>query len=192
MELVAVKRYRRLVTTGTAFAFLMTLIGAPALALPSQAACQVQWGSLPKRVVIPVSDLGEVTNVRSGRHDCYDRVVVDISRGTSFGYNVRYVDSVGTPGQGENVPLRGGAKLQFIANAPAYNDLGQATYSPANWRELVNVSGYQTLRQVAMAGSFEGETTFGVGVRAQLPFRVSVVDGAGPSSRVVLDVAHQW
>jgi hypothetical protein len=187
-----VTRYRRFVTTGIALGFLMTLIGAPAMAVPSQAACQVQWGSLTRHVSIPVTDIGEVTNVRTGRHECYDRVVVDISRGTSFGYDVRYVDGVATPGQGEDVPLRGGAKLQFTAFAPAYNDLGQGTYNPANSRELVDVTGYRTLRQLAMAGSFEGETTFGVGVRAQLPFRVSVVDGSGPSSRLVLDVAHQW
>ena len=54
------------------------------------------------------------------------------------------------------------------------------------------MSGYRTLRQVAWAGSFEGQTSLGVGVRARLPFRVTVLDGPGTGSRVVLDVAHRW
>ena len=69
---------------------------------------------------------------------------------------------------------------------------GAATYQPANPAELVAVSGWQTFRQVAWAGSFEGYTTVGLGVRALLPFRVFVLDGPGSGSRVVVDVAHQW
>jgi hypothetical protein len=52
---------------------------------------------------------------------------------------------------------------------------------------LVNVTGFSTFRQVAWAGSFEGQTTVGLGVRARLPFRVFTLPG-----RVVVDVAHVW
>ena len=41
-----------------------------------------------------------------------------------------------------------------------------------------------------MAGSFEGQTTIGLGVRARLPFRVFVLAGPGSGSRLVVDVAH--
>jgi hypothetical protein len=51
----------------------------------------------------------------------------------------------------------------------------------------VNVSGYRTFRQVAWAGSFEGQTNIGLGVRARLPFRVFTMPG-----RLVVDVAHLW
>jgi hypothetical protein len=54
------------------------------------------------------------------------------------------------------------------------------------------VSGYRTFRQVAYAGSFEGQTTIGVGVRARLPFRVFTLAGPGSNSRLVIDVAHHW
>jgi hypothetical protein len=54
------------------------------------------------------------------------------------------------------------------------------------------VLGYRTLRDVVFGGSFEGYTTFAVGVRARLPFRVFVLAGPGTHSRIVLDVAHQW
>jgi hypothetical protein len=77
-------------------------------------------------------------------------------------------------------------------HAPAYDQAGNATYRPANRRELVDVSGFDTFRQVAYAGSFEGETTLGLGVRARLPFTAYVLPGPGSSSRVVIDVAHLW
>ena len=57
---------------------------------------------------------------------------------------------------------------------------------------LTNVAGYSTFRQVAYAGSFEGQTTIGLGVRARLPFRVFTLAGPGSDTRLVIDVAHHW
>ena len=54
------------------------------------------------------------------------------------------------------------------------------------------MAGYSTFRQVAWAGSFEGQTTVGLGVRARLPFRVFALTGPGTGSRLVIDVAHRW
>ena len=54
------------------------------------------------------------------------------------------------------------------------------------------MAGYGTFRQVAWAGSFEGQSTIGLGVRARLPFRVLVLDGPGDDARLVVDVAHSW
>ena len=85
------------------------------------------------------------------------------------------------------MPLRGGAKLRIIAISPAYDQWGNPTYTFANRNELVNVTGYQTFRQVAWAGSFEGQTTVGLGVRARLPFRAFTLP-----NRLVVDVAHSW
>jgi hypothetical protein len=45
---------------------------------------------------------------------------------------------------------------------------------------------------VVFGGSFEGQTLFGVGARARLPFRVFTLAGPGGHSRIVLDVAHRW
>jgi hypothetical protein len=104
---------------------------------------------------------------------------------------VRYVDEVRADGSGELVPLAGGAALQVTVIAPAYDGSGRATYVPRNRARVVDVSGFAALRQVAWAGSFEGSTTLGVGVRRVLPFRVLVVAGPGGRSRVVVDVAQQ-
>jgi hypothetical protein len=154
--------------------------------------CPSGWGSLPEsghRAGNPYD--GALTNVRSGRHACFDRLVVDF-RGGSLGYDVHYVKAVSMDASGAPVPLRGGAKLQVIVRPPDYTLAGHSTYRPANRRELVNVTGYRTLRQVAWAGSFEGQTTLGVGVRARLPFRTFTLAGPGSNSRLVIDIAHHW
>ena len=54
------------------------------------------------------------------------------------------------------------------------------------------MAGFRTFRQVSWAGSFEGLTSVGLGVRARLPFRVFVLSGPGSGSRIVVDVAHTW
>jgi hypothetical protein len=151
--------------------------------------CPRGWGSLPEANSRMTG--APVTAVRTGRHACFDRLVVDI-RGRAPGYSVRYVNNVYTDGAGFLVPLRGGAKLEVIVRAPAYDDAGRSTYNPAKWNELTNVAGYSTFRQLAYAGSFEGQTTIGLGVRARLPFRVFTLAGPGSNSRLVVDVAHRW
>jgi hypothetical protein len=168
-------------------------LSAIAVVAPSGAAttppyCGIRWGSLAKQVETHTGS--PVTNVRSGRHDCFDRLVVDLG-GPVGGYRVGYVAQVVEDGSGEPVALAGGAFLNVVALAPAYGPSG-ATYVPADPAHVVNVSGYRTFRQVAWAGSFEGQTTLGLGVRARLPFRVFRLNGPGTGSRVVVDVAHRW
>lgn len=158
---------------------------APAAAAPY---CGITWGSLAK--ASPAYTGAPVVNVRAGRHACFDRLVVDV-RGNSAGYNVRYVSAVTGP-SGLATPVRGGADIQVTVNAPAHDSRYNATYRPATRSEAVNVAGFTTFRQVAYVASFEGTTTFGLGVRARLPFRVFSLDGPGTSSRIVIDVAHRW
>ncbi len=165
----------------------------PTATATSTATCPtVYWGSLAKSKA--GSTTAPITGVRAGRHSCYDRVVVDLGAGRGpIGYSVRYVASVRQEGSGKVVPLRGGAKIEVVVRAPAYNvRTGAPTYTPANRAELVNVAGYATLRQIAFAGSFEGQTTLGVGVRARLPFRVFTLAGPGNGHRLVIDIAHHW
>ena len=99
-----------------------------------------------------------------------------------MGYDVRYVDQVLHDPMGTVVPLRGGARLQVSAQSPYW---GKAR------SEMADVTGFTTLRQVAAAGSFEGQSTWGVGVRARLPFRTFVLhDTRG--THLVIDIAHSW
>ena len=152
--------------------------------------CGIHWGSLPKTAKI--TETAPIVNVRAGQHTCFDRMVVDVRAGGADGYFVKYVDTVRQDGSGFAVPLRGGARLEVVVVAAAYDDSYRPTYGPANRSELVKVAGWQTFRQIAWAGSFEGQSTIGLGVRARLPFRVFVLQGPGAGSRFVIDVAHRW
>lgn len=151
--------------------------------------CGIRWGSLDK--VAAGLSAAPVTGVRTGRHPCFDRLVVDV-RGDVGGYTARYVARVTADGSGAVIPTRGGAAIEITVNDPAYTAAGTPTYSPANPRELRSTAGYSTFRQVVWAGSFEGYTSFGLGVRARLPYRVFELAGPGAGSRLVLDVAHRW
>lgn len=162
---------------------------APGPASATTPYCGIVWGSLAK--ANPTMSTANVTNVRTGQHPCYDRMVIDL-QGKVQGYSVQYVPVVVQDGSGFPIPLNGGAFLQVTVTAPSYDQNGQLTYNPAAKAELSNVSGYQTFRQVAYAGSFEGYTSIGLGVRARLPFRVFTLDGPGTGSRLVVDVAHRW
>lgn len=141
--------------------------------------CGITWGSLAKSssLMTPSSVVG----LRTGRHTCYDRLVVDI-KGKVTGYDVRYVSQVTADGSGFPVAVAGGAKLQVVVRAASWS-------RPA----MPSVAGYTTFRQVAWAGSFEGQTTLGLGVRARLPHRViTLYDASTNTTRIVVDVAHQW
>ncbi|MDI3242926.1 hypothetical protein QK292_15665 [Arthrobacter sp. AL08] len=151
--------------------------------------CGLVWGSLIK--ADPAMSQAKVNNVRTGQHYCFDRLVIDLN-GPVGGYTVHYVPQVVRDGSGLPVPLRGQAFLQVTVNAPAYDDSGNSTYTPADPAELSNVSGYQTFKQIAWAGSFEGYSSLGLGVRARLPFRVFALAGPDAGSRLVIDVAHFW
>jgi hypothetical protein len=161
----------------------------PAAAVATAPSCQNDWGSLTK--VHRGAGLPHLTNVRAGRHTCFDRLVVDTD-GKIETYWVTYVPEVTSPGSGHPVPLRGGAKLEIAAEASAHDDNYVPTYNPTNNRELANVTGWRTFRQIAFAGTQHGTSTIGLGVRARLPFRVAILDGPGSGSRLVIDVAHSW
>ena len=174
---------RRVALLVAGVASALALVAVPAGAA-SAAACTVDWGSGEKSAW--PTTRGALVDIRAGQQECFDRLVFDFA-GTNDGYYVTYTDEVYEEGSGKVVPLRGGAKLQVVVHSPAHDENGNPTYVYPNRAELVNVTGYATFRQVAWAGSFEGQTTVGLGVRARLPFRVFTLPG-----RVVVDVAHSW
>lgn len=166
------------------------------VAVPSAAAapgyCGIEWGSQLKQVEGTTG--GHLTDIRAGQHDCFDRLVLDIPEGRAdgqFSYFVNYVAEMRADFSGTLIPLRGGANLLISVRVPAYefdqNNNTRETYTFPDRNELVDVTGFSTFRQLAWANSWEGTSTVGLGVRAQLPFRVFSLPG-----RLVVDVAHHW
>jgi hypothetical protein len=188
------------------FLFPFALLTAVVLALigflvPASAStgpyCGITWGSLPKVAggAQPVAG-ALLTDVRAGQQTCYDRLVLDVGGRSNFtSWRVGYVPQVQEDASGRPVPLRGGAFLQIVFGASDHTAGGTPAYRPADTAELVDVSGFRTFRQVAWAGSFEGVSQVGLGVRAHLPFRVFAVagiPGSANGTRLVIDVAHAW
>ncbi|MER7897808.1 hypothetical protein ABTX62_17290 [Streptomyces sp. NPDC096046] len=189
-------RIRRACATLALVGATVAVATVPAGAAPAgvqrstaQATCPTGWGSLAKTDA--GATLASVTNVRTGRHTCFDRMVIDVPGGGSgVGYTVQYVDRLYQDGSGRHIPVAGGAVLEVRVAAPAYDpETGAATYPGRPARPLpgVDLTGYRTFRDTRFAGSFEGDTQIGLGVRARLPFRVQQLD-----DRVVVDVAHSW
>src|SRR3954451_8876102 len=105
--------------------------------------CGIRWGSLAKQGSAATAGPVGLTNVRAGRHACYDRLVLDggswegvryggevredparrgarppshdrlVLDGASWA-RVRYVGQVREDPSGRVVPLRGGAKLEIV------------------------------------------------------------------------------
>ena len=152
--------------------------------------CGITWGSLPK--VSDIHSPAALTDIRTGQHDCYDRVVFDFdSPGT--GYKVDYAEQVYSEGMGQPLSPAGGARLNVVLLENAYDlQTGASTYPHKVGDHVANISGYRTLRDVVYGGTFEGYTTIGLGVRARLPFRVFTLAGPGEHGRIVIDVAHRW
>lgn len=177
-----------LALVGAGLGTAATAAGAAPAAASHAAACPTGWGSGAKGGVN--TGTAPLENIRTGRHDCFDRMVFDVPGGGGIGYYVRYVDRLYQDGSGQYLPVGGGAVLEVRVAAPSYDpDSGAPVYPGKAGRPLpgVNVSGYSTFRDARFAGSFEGDTQIGLGVRARLPFRVLQLP-----DRLVVDVAHSW
>lgn len=109
--------------------------------------------------------------------------MVDVN-GEALRYTVRYVSAVTQDGSGFTLPLRGGAFVQVKVMAPTDDQNYNPAYTPVNRDEAVIVVSFQTFRQVAYADTYEYATQVGLGVLAQLPFRVFTLGGPGNGSRL--------
>jgi hypothetical protein len=171
-------------------AALLALGAFAPVAASADPACGISWGSLDKAA--PQYTQATVEDVRAGRHDCYDRLVIELGSGAPTGYLVRYVPQFTQDFSGDPIPLRGAGDLEVIVHARSYDDDFDPTWDPPEPMEAVNVTGFDTFRQVVDSVSWEGQTQIGLGVRARLPFRAFVLTGPGTGSRLVIDVAHTW
>jgi hypothetical protein len=175
-------RFRLLLVTALALAGIAVTLPAHAATAPY---CGITWGSLAKSAGTLDATSTSLTGVRAGQQDCYDRLVLDLAGVTEpTSYTVSYSPVTGV-GSGNPIPLAGGAALQITLRAHG------ESLNFADPSHVADVTGFRTFRQVASAGTFEGVTVLGLGVRARLPFRVFVLDGpSAGQQRLVIDVAH--
>lgn len=193
----ASSRLRLAVGAGLLIAILVVgLVPAVAGTASSGPYCGSIWGSRAKSG--PATTTAPLTGARVGRHDCYDRLVVDLAGTPAPGYDVRYVEPpYRAEGSGAPLLVASGAVIQVTVRAPAYDSNGHSTV-PWSSTDIVvypyelQAAGFRTFKDLIWGGSFEGYSSFGLGVRARLPFRVMQLHGPGIGARLVIDVAHRW
>jgi hypothetical protein len=166
------------------------------LSAGSQGGCATQGEGIGEKAGGSGLTTAPLYLVRVGQHPCYDRVVFDINGPAPVSYVGKYVPQVLSDPAGKRVPVAGSAVLQIVVRAPIW---GTDTQGHQPWRkppaagdDLVTpaqVAGWSALREVKFAGSSEGQSTFAVGVRTRLPFRVFVTADSG-YQHVVLDVGY--
>jgi hypothetical protein len=139
----------------------------------------VVWSSGPRARPRPRGAGAVLVQVRTGRHDGFDRVVFEF-RGGLPGYQARYVEKV-TSASGARVSLRGEAFLLLAFDgARASEPGGGATFTLADPRP-----GYDSVKQVRLVDDGGGRVRFGVGLAAVAGYKVSEL----PPDRIYVDVA---
>lgn len=135
------------------------------------------------------SPMAVLVDVRTGNHpdEGYDRVVFDFRDDTSMpGFSISYVDQVIADPSDRPLPMLPGAKMQVDMRWAAAHEDGDLTI-PDTDRDLR--PGLPRVKQVMLAGDFEGHLRFGIAVfpaGEPTPFRAQVLSG----NRLVIDVAH--
>jgi hypothetical protein len=162
-----------------AAALLVTAVFDPAAGL---ATTQPGFSTQPRVVEHPPAGSSTLTGLRAGRHASFDRVVFQLDGPIPSYYTVRYVPVVRLDGSGAPLRLRGTAFLEVVVRAPTHDQDGHPILTPTRLRP-----DFPALREVNAPGSFEGQTTAGIGVTRQVGFRV--LELANPS-RIVIDLAH--
>ena len=154
------------------------------------------WGTAEKSAEPSTADAFYL--VRVGKHDCFDRIVMDVNGPADVGYLIKYVPVVSADGSGNPFPVAGKAALQVVLHAPAQGS-DEAGHQPGKILGTAGdrlypasrFSGWRSLREIRFAGSFEGYSTVAVGVRAKLPFRVfTQLDETDQVRRLIIDISH--
>jgi hypothetical protein len=173
-----VRLLARLLVAATT-ALLLTFVFDPAAGLAST---PPGFSTQPKVVEHPPVGSPTLTGLRAGRHAGFDRVVFQLDGPIPSYYSVRYVPVVRLDGSGEPLRLRGNAFLEVVVRAPTHDQDYRPVLSPTRLRP-----DFPALREVNAPGSFEGQTTAGIGVTHRVGFRVFELTGP---TRIVIDLAH--
>ncbi|WP_448626626.1 AMIN-like domain-containing (lipo)protein [Geodermatophilus sp. URMC 64] len=124
-----------------------------------------------------------VSDIRTGRHGGFDRVVFEVGGTGTPGWDVRYVDQASSQGSGDPIDVAGDAVLQVtLTGAQIPDTTGVAEYDGPN---PLAGAGTQTVTEVAYDHIFEGTAVAFVGTTAEVPFRVYALSNP---ARVVVEV----
>lgn len=130
-------------------------------------------------------DAGVETALRAGRHEGYDRVVVQASGTGTLGWYADIEDEAFTQGKGDAVELEGSKVLRIFGRGthmPASSEDQAAAYSGP---QLLEVGG-SAIRQAYLDPTFEAQFQLLLGVDST-EYRIFTLS---EPSRLVVDVKH--
>jgi hypothetical protein len=157
------------------------VVAAVALPAPAAAALGLPPFTTERKSAAAKGVQAELFGIAVGCHARFDRFVIRGRFGTP-GYVVRYKRRIVEDGSGRPVRLRGNKRIHVVLRrARAHTEAG----SPLLPRVLTPLC--PNLRQVKDAGDFEGQVSFGLGLRRKSGFRVFRLTNP---TRIVIDVAH--
>lgn len=127
-----------------------------------------------------------LSNIRTGRHAGFDRVVLDMS-GPTADVRLREVTGVANCGSGFPVPMPDSAEILQVTviGAAAHDDAGNPTYTgPQNFA----TPGLTNVRRVALTCDFEA--VLGIAVGYGNPDAWHRVFTLTSPNRLVIDIGH--
>ena len=185
------KKSLRLATGAIAMAALLSACGddipsAPieTTAAPTPSATETPSDFSTDEVSEESEDFGQLVAVRVGAHEGFDRVVLEFSESVP-GYTVKYVElPVLADGSGDEVDLPDAETAVQIVLTPSSGfdmEAGEETYTGPN---TVTNDNTNEITGVVSAGDFEAVLSWAVGLRNEVPFKVTTLDNP---ARLVVD-----
>lgn len=127
-----------------------------------------------------------LTDVRTGAHDGFDRVVIEFLGSSTPGWSAKYVLQAVQDGSGEQIDVAGDAVLALVVSNTRYPNENEPGYydGPRSFDPQLDQVG-----EVYVDGTYEGLTQIVIGVAGtDAPFRVFALTNP---VRVVVDIQHQ-
>jgi hypothetical protein len=161
-----------------------TAAAAAAFALAAAAFLPTAAGAVPAQKAVSVAAADSyLTNIRSGAHPAFDRVVLDFS-GAVPAYGISGgPDPLTNCASGAEIPLPGDQFFEVQAASAAHDASGNPTYTGPR---LVLTPGLARVTGFAVTCDFEGHLNVGVATRGTVK-EVRTMPLTNPS-RIVVDV----
>lgn len=143
-----------------------------------------EWTVGDTRVDRPVTGAALLREMRTARHDDFDRVVLDFGNDEVPGYRIAYIDRpVRQCGSGHVVPLAGDAWLSIVVEpANAHTEAGEPTV-----RDRERRTALPSLLELKLICDFEALVEVVGGLGSPERYRAFVLENPG---RLVIDIMH--
>lgn len=130
-----------------------------------------------------IGDAQEITGVRTGTHDGFDRVVLDLTGDeVGLGWYAAFTDQVFHDPTGEPLDVAGQTYLQL-----GVRGIDWIVDSPERYAGDPVPGGGTVVEEVVFGGLFEGQQQIVLGLTEQTAYRVFALSDP---SRIVIDVQH--